>query len=69
MAQKKTAEEKAYEEREKRWRAESDAYTLAEAAVIQADKERLNSAQKIAQEKARQLEKEAANLKKLAKKK
>jgi len=39
---------------EKKWRAESDAETLARAAEIKGDKGRLAAAQKVATEKAKQ---------------
>jgi len=54
-------------EQEKRWRAEDDAYHLAQARVIQEDKERLAAAQKVAQQRADNLKQEAKALEKVAK--
>jgi len=52
---------------EKKWRAESDLYTLMEAEKIKSDKTRLNMAKKHAKVVANEKMKEANAVKKLAK--
>lgn len=54
---------------ERRWRAESDARTLAEAEEIKRDKARKRAAMKEALRLARDVAKQAANLKKVGGKK
>lgn len=51
---------------QKRWRAEDDAYILAQARVVESDVERFNAATKVAQQKANNLKKEAAAMQKVA---
>jgi hypothetical protein len=51
---------------DRKWKAECDASTLAEAEMIKGDPERLAAAQKCATEKAKIKEEEAENLKKVA---
>ena len=51
---------------DKKWRAEYDANTLAEAEMIKGDPERLEAAQKCAVEKAKVKEEEAENMKMVA---
>ena len=53
---------------DKIWRAESDARTLAEADVIQKDKNRLKMAVKTAKKMADERMKEATSMKKVANK-
>lgn len=54
-------------EQEKKWRAEDDAYHLAQARVIQEDKERFAASQKVAQQQANELKQRANALEKVAK--
>lgn len=54
---------------ERRWRAESDARTLAEANVIKTDKSRLEAATTAAQRMAEQTREEAAAMSKVARQK
>lgn len=54
---------------DKRWRAESDARTLAAAEEIKRDKARVRAAMKEALRLAREVSKQAANLKKVGGKK
>lgn len=54
---------------EARWQREDDARTLARAEEIKADKNRLAGATKEAGKMSKQLEKEAAAIKKVASKK
>lgn len=54
---------------DKKWQAECDARTLAEAKVIQSDKNRVTAAQKAAKEMSTKMEKECNALKTVAKKK
>lgn len=61
MAQKKLTAE------QKRWRAEDDAYILAQARVVESDVERFNAATKVAQERANALKKEAQAMENVAK--
>lgn len=42
---------------QKRWRAENDAYILAQARVVESDVERFNAATKVAQQRADNLKK------------
>ena len=51
---------------QKRWRAEDDAYILAQARVVESDVERFNAATKVAQQRAGNLKKEAAAMQKVA---
>ena len=51
---------------EARWRAESDAETMARYNEIMGDSKRRNAAMKAAKEKASQLEKSYNNMKKVA---
>jgi len=54
---------------QKQWRAQDDAYCLAQAKVIQEDAERLKAAQLVAQERANNLKQEAKAMEKVAKSK
>lgn len=51
---------------EKRWRAESDAHTLAEADIIRNDKERLEAATEAAKKMAEEQLQRAASMKHVA---
>jgi len=51
---------------QKRWRAEEDAYILAQARIVEADVERFNEATKVAQQRANNLKKEATEMQKIA---
>lgn len=51
---------------EKKWRAESDAYTLAEAEAIRADKSRLKLAAVEAKKMAKEAEARAKGMKKVS---
>lgn len=51
---------------EKRWRAENDAETMARYQEIMGDKSRRVAAQKVAKEKASNLEKSLSNMRKVA---
>lgn len=53
---------------EKKWRAESDAHTLAEAKVIMSDPKRLTSAAKEAGRMAKEKEDQAKAMKSVARK-
>lgn len=55
--------------KEKQWRAEDDAYTLARYSEILSDKNRLDMAKKQATKRANELQKQASNLKKVVAKK
>ena len=52
---------------EKKWRAESDARTLAEAEVIKGDEDRLKAASEAAEDMAKQAQEEAHGLATVAK--
>ena len=49
--------DRGYEEREKKWRAESDLRTLKDAAEIQRDKERMKAAKTVAKQEMNSLKK------------
>ena len=51
---------------DKKWQAECDANTLAEAEAIKGDKDRMDAATTAALEKAKVKEEEAENLKRVA---
>ena len=53
----KASTDASYEEREKKWRAESDLRTLKEAAEIQRDKERMKAAKNIGKQEMNALKK------------
>ena len=61
-----TSETKSMEAQEAKWKAENDARTLAEADVITKDKNRMEAAQKAAEEMAAEQEKEAEAMKKVS---
>jgi len=51
---------------QRRWRAEEDAYILAQARIVESDIERFNEATKVAQQRADNLKKEATEMQKIA---
>lgn len=53
----KSTNDVGYEEREKKWRAESDLRTLKQAAEIQRDKERMKAAKSVGKQEMNALKK------------
>lgn len=53
----KSAEQKAYEAREREWRKQADARTVLEAQAIMSDKKRLKEAEKYIKEEKDKAEK------------
>lgn len=53
-------------ERQQKWQAQDDAYTMARYNEIKADKARMNRAIKVAQQQAKGLEAQAKAMKKVA---
>jgi len=51
---------------EKRWKAENDAHTLAEAETIKADKSRLSAARKVAETQATEMRDRANAMSRIA---
>ena len=63
---KKTPEQKRVDTEERRFQAESDARTLSNANEIRTDKPRMNRAVSAADRLAKQAEKEAKNIRQVA---